>query len=143
MAADTNVVVLVGRLTRNARRIDWMDAEQKQVGETTIQSMRLAFTSRSKRGGEWSDESNYVDVTLFCREGLGRFLVKGTRIGVTGRLSWREWETADGQRRQAIEVVAQDVQLLDGKREGGGGDLPGEWGTLKSEPAPADDSIPF
>jgi len=132
MAADTNVVALVGRLTK--------DAEQRQAGETTIQSMRLAFTTRAKRAGDWVDESNYIDVTLFGREGLGRYLVKGTRIGITGRLSWHEWQTSDGTKRQQIEVIAQDVQLLDSKAEGSAPDLPVAAGA----PARQDDSdIPF
>ena len=137
MAADTNVVVLVGRLTR--------DAEQRQAGDTTIQAMRLAFTSRTRRGGEWEDQSNFVDVTLFGREGLARFLTRGTRIGVTGRLSWREWQAKDGTNRQSLEVIAQDVQLLDSKDKATS-DLPGEWGTLPSTPVPSSaggDDIPF
>jgi len=136
MAADTNICVLVGRLTR--------DAEQRQAGDTTVHAMRLAFTSRGKRGGEWEDQSNFVDVTLFGREGLTPYLTKGTRIGVTGRLSWREWEAKDGTKRQSLEVVAQDVQLLDSK-EKASSDLPGEWGTLPSTPVPAgdDSDIPF
>jgi single-strand DNA-binding protein len=137
MAADLNMVALVGRLTR--------DAEQRQAGETTIQSMRLAFSTRSKSSGEWADESNYIDVTLFGREGLAPYLVKGTRIGISGRLSWREWVTKDGDKRQSVEVVANEVQLLDSKGDKPSSDLPGEWGTLPSEPVPAkaDDSIPF
>jgi len=133
VAADTNVCALVGRLTR--------DAEQRQAGETTIQSMRLAFTTRAKKAGEWVDESNFIDVTLFGREGLGRYLVKGTRIGITGRLSWHEWQTSSGDKRQQIEVIANDVQLLDSKAEGSApADLP-----VAAAPPKADDSdlIPF
>ena len=79
--------------------------------------MRLAFSSRSKRGDSWEDVSNYCDVTLFNREGLAQYLTKGTRIGVAGRLSYREWEGENGK-RSVLEVVANDVQLLDGKRDG-------------------------
>ena len=125
MASDLCSVTIVGRLTR--------DAEQRQAGETSIQSMRLAFSTRKKTGGEWGDVSGYVDVVLFGREGLAPYLVKGTRIGVSGRLAWREWEK-DGVKRQAIEVVANDVQLLDSK-----GDA-----KLREYPAPVDDTdIPF
>jgi single-strand DNA-binding protein len=38
---------------------------------------------------------------------------RGTRVGVDGRLSWREWETDDEQKRQAISIVADSVQFLD------------------------------
>lgn len=120
MASDLNSVTIVGRLTR--------DAEQRQAGETSIQSMRLAYSTRKKVNGEWGDVSGYVDVTLFGREGLAQYLTRGTRIGVTGRLAWREWEK-DGVKRQSTEIVANDVQLLDSK----GDTKPREY------PAPVDD----
>ena len=46
-------------------------------------------------------------------ESVARFLVKGRRVGLDGRLQWREWETADGQHRQAVSIVAGVVQFLD------------------------------
>lgn len=127
MASDLNSVTIVGRLTR--------DAEQRMAGETSIQSMRLAYSTRKKTAGEWGDVSGYVDVTLFGREGLAQYLTRGTRIGVTGRLAWREWEK-DGVKRQSTEIVASEVQLLDSKGESTG---------KREFPAPVndDDSIPF
>lgn len=46
---------------------------------------------------------------------------KGSRVAVDGRLEWREWETAEQQRRQAVSVVADLVQFLDspGDRDAG------------------------
>lgn len=126
MPADHNVVALVGRLTR--------DPEQRNVGETTVLAGRLAFTRREKRGDEWGDASNYVDVTLGWgnrADTLARMLTKGSRIAITGSLRWREWETKDGDKRQTIDVDARDVQLLNSKDEtdalrssGGGPDMP-------------------
>lgn len=123
MAADLNSVTLVGRLTR--------DAEARQTaGGTSVMNMRLAFSTRVKRNDSWQDESNYVDVVVFGKEGLGQYLTKGSRIGVVGRLQYREWESDKGK-RSTLEVVANDVQLLDGKPQGGGGR------------APVDDDLPF
>ncbi len=42
-----------------------------------------------------------------------RYLRKGSRVAVDGRLEWREWETAEQQRRQAVSIVAESVQFLD------------------------------
>ena len=100
-----NTVNLVGRLTR--------DPEQRGGGAVT--SMRLAFTTREKQGDEWADKSNFVDVTCFGRTGdtVFQYCTKGRRVGVTGRLSWREWDAQDGTKRQAIEVIANDVYFLD------------------------------
>lgn len=117
MSADLNRVTLVGRLTR--------DPEARGTGDA-ICSMRLAVTSRAKdrQTGEWGDASNYFDVTAFGRtaETALNHLEKGRRIGVDGRLSWREWETSDGGKRQSVEVVANDIFFLDSK--GGGSDAP-------------------
>lgn len=113
MADDMNRVNLVGRLTR--------DPELRQAGQTQVLSGRLAFTTRVKRGDEWSDEGNFVDVTLaFGRraESLSRFLTKGSRIGVDGQLRWREWEDKSGQKRQAIDVFCDNVFLLDSRMDG-------------------------
>lgn len=110
MAADMNTVSLVGRLAR--------DAELKSTGTTPVLRIRLAFTSSRKVGDGWEDAPNYVDVVTFGRqaETIAGMVAKGDRIGITGRLSWREWESDNGK-RQTIEVVADRVQLLTPKRD--------------------------
>lgn len=133
MPADLNRVTLVGRLTR--------DPELRHTGGgDPICSIRLAVSSRSRdETGNWGDRSNYFDVTVFGRqaETASTYLAKGRRIGVDGRLSWREWQAQDGSKRQSVEVIANDVFFLDsrGDGEGGGG---GGWSELRS----ADDLAP-
>ena len=107
MAADINHVTLVGRLTR--------DIELRDAGEMKIGRIRLAVTSRQKKAGEWQDISNYFDVVVFGRtaENVGKYSGKGKRVGVTGRLSWREWTDKEGNKRQSVEVVANEVQFLE------------------------------
>ena len=93
------------------------------------------------------------EAELLRHHGLGaaQYLANGRRVGVQGRLEWREWEAQDGSKRQAVEVVADAVQFLDsrGDGEGGGGSyLPpaeaGSSGTAADFPSsPADDDIPF
>lgn len=128
MASDQNVVALIGRLTR--------DAEQRTLPSgAVVLDIRLAFTRRVKRGEEWLDESNYVDVSHFARsEKLAGYLTRGKQIAVRGELRFREWEAPDGSKRNALDVLAQDVQLLGGE-------------SLEATPAGGasvqDDSIPF
>ncbi|WP_217914030.1 single-stranded DNA-binding protein [Miltoncostaea marina] len=134
MPADLNRVTLVGRLTR--------DPELRHTaGGDPICSIRLAVSSRARdETGNWGDRSNYFDVTVFGRqaETASTYLAKGRRIGVDGRLSWREWQAQDGSKRQSVEVIANDVFFLDSRGEGGGGEGAG-W----SRPArPADDLAP-
>jgi single-strand DNA-binding protein len=42
---------------------------------------------------------------------------RGGRIAIDGRLEWREWETAEQQKRQAVSIVADTVQFLDGPKD--------------------------
>ena len=114
MPADLNRVTLVGRLTRPPEL-------RQTAGGTSVCSMRLAVTTRTNRGGEWEDQSNYFDVTVFGRqaETAEQYLGKGRRIGVDGRLSWREWEAKDGAKRQSVEVVANDIFFLDSRQDDG------------------------
>jgi single-strand DNA-binding protein len=117
MSADLNRVTLVGRLTR--------DPELRHTGGgDPICSIRLAVSSRARdESGNWGDRSNYFDVTVFGRQAqtAADYLAKGRRIGVDGRLSWREWQAQDGSKRQSVEVIANDLFFLDSRGEGGGG----------------------
>lgn len=135
MAADLNHVALVGRLTRDVETRTTASGQE-------IQNMRLAVTSRRKAGETWEDQPNYFDVVMFGGERVKGYLVKGKQLAVSGRLAWREWVTSDGSKRQSVEVVAHDVQLLGGKDAVSGGaadDLPVSVG--RSSRAP--DDIPF
>ena len=117
MPADLNRVTLVGRLTR--------DPELRHTGGgDPICSIRLACSSRGRGDdGAWIDKPNYFDVTVFGRqaETASTYLAKGRRIGVDGRLSWREWQAQDGSKRQSVEVIANDVFFLDSRSDGDGG----------------------
>ena len=109
VSSDLNRVTLVGRLTR--------DPELRHTaGGDPVCTIRLAVSSRARdESGNWGDKSNYFDVTVFGRqaETASTYLAKGRRIGVDGRLSWREWQAQDGSRRQNVEVIAGDVFFLD------------------------------
>jgi single-strand DNA-binding protein len=141
MAADLNRVTLVGRLTR--------DPELRTTsGGQEIANMRLAVTSRGKDdAGNWTDKSNFFDVTIFGKqaETAGQYLSKGRRIGVDGRLSWREWEGQDGSKRQTVEVIANDVFFLDSNGERterpAGSDLPVDTRGMSKKQD--DDQVPF
>ena len=134
MAADLNRVTLVGRLTR--------DPELRHTsGGDGVCSMRLAVSSRARdENGQWGDKSNYFDVTVFGRqaENAANYLGKGRRIGVDGRLSWREWTAQDGAKRQTVEVIANDIFFLDSRGEGGGASGGGASSQGWSAPAGTD-----
>jgi single-strand DNA-binding protein len=71
------------------------------------------------------DKPNYFNVTVWGAQGenAARYLSKGRPVAIDGRLEWREWESQDGTKRQATEIIADSVQFL-GSR--GGSDEAGE-----------------
>jgi single-strand DNA-binding protein len=137
-----NRVVLTGNLTK--------DAELKQTaGGMAIVKMRLAVNDRRKNAttGQWEDSPNFIDVTMFGSRGeaVSRFLSKGKQIAVEGKLRWHEWESAAGEKRSGIEVVADDIELLGGRGESGAAGAPRAVASAAPEPADEFDGedIPF
>ena len=143
MAASINRVVLVGNLTR--------DPELRHTpGGTSVCSLRLAVNTRRRdESGQWTDKPNYFDITVWGgqAESCAQFLSKGRPVGIDGRLEWREWDAQDGSKRQAVEVIAENVQFLGGRDSGEGGGnqfVPaGAKADVDFQSSPADDDIPF
>jgi len=124
--SNINRVVLVGRLTR--------DPELRALPSgTSVCSLRLACNSyRKDADGEFTERPNYFDVSVFGSSGesVSRYMRRGSRVGIDGRLDWREWETAEHERRQAVSIIAETVQFLDAPgehaRAGEGGEDEGD-----------------
>ena len=106
MAADINVVVLVGRLTR--------DCEVKSTPQgTSVCRFSIAVNRRKRTGDKWEDEVSYIDIVVWGKsaETLSSYLTKGRQVSVQGELRQSRWEQ-NGQSHSRIEVVANSVQLL-------------------------------
>jgi single-strand DNA-binding protein len=108
-----NRVVLVGRLTR--------DPELRALPSgTSVCGMRIACnSSRRDPEGEYVERPNFFDVSVYGgqAESVSQYMRRGSRIALDGRLEWREWETTGAQKRQAVSIVADTVQFLDGPGE--------------------------
>jgi single-strand DNA-binding protein len=148
-ATNINRIVLTGNLTRDP------ELRTTQSG-TSVCSLRVACNTRRRdASGEWVDKPNYFDVTVWGAQGenCATYLQKGRPVAIDGRLEWREWEDPQGNKRQAVDIIADSVQFL-GSREGGenGGrvppqtDVPADTSDFESAPAgtkSGDDDIPF
>jgi single-strand DNA-binding protein len=153
--ASFNRVILVGKLTR--------DPELRYIPSgTAVSEIGLAVNDRVKKNDQWVDETTFVDVTLWGRtaEVANEYLSKGSSVLIEGRLKLDSWEK-DGQKRSKLRVVAEKMQMLGARGEGGGG--AGRGGAARpaasgrnadqdssyeeySTPSPAgfpDDEIPF
>jgi len=113
-----NRVCISGNLTR--------DPEARQLPNgTAVLQMRMAVNDRRKnpQSGEWEDVPNYFDVVLFGKraESLARYLSKGSKLFVEGKLRWHEWEDkTTGDKRSKVEIIADDIEFASARGEGGG-----------------------
>ncbi len=154
--ASFNRVILMGNLTR--------DPEIRYTsGGTAVCDIGLAVNDRRKGAdGQWTEETTFVDVTLWGRtaEVAGEYLGKGSPVLVEGRLKLDTWQTNDGQKRSKLHVVCERMQMV-GPRGGGGGGgggrppqqrqqsdsysqpEPDNYGPPSSSGGAPDDDIPF
>lgn len=113
---SVNKVILVGHLGR--------DAETKFTpGGAAVTSFSVATSRRWKdqQSGEWKEETDWSNVTLWRSENLAQYLTKGKQVYVEGRLQTRSYEDKDGKKVYRTDVVADDVILLGGAGAPGGG----------------------
>lgn len=113
MSGSINSVVIVGNLTR--------DPELRATPSgTSVCALRVAVNDsvKDQHTGEWKDRPNYISVDVFGGQGdsCAQYLSKGRQVAISGHLRWREWETQDGHKREAVSVVAERVQFV-GPRE--------------------------
>ncbi|HHU88310.1 MAG: single-stranded DNA-binding protein [Sphaerochaetaceae bacterium] len=108
MANDTNIVVLIGRLTR--------DSELKYTsGGTAVSRFSIAVNRMKRSGDQREEEVSFFDIVVWGKfaEVLNPYLTRGKQVCVEGELRQSRWEQ-DGQSRSRVEVVARNLQLLGG-----------------------------
>ncbi len=130
-----NRVVISGNLTR--------DPELRALPSgTSVLALGVAVNDRRKNQetGQWEDVPNFFDVSIFGAraDALSRFLSKGSKVAIEGRLRWHQWETPQGDKRSKVDIVADEIEFLTSKE--------GSASYAAPESAPADtvgDEIPF
>lgn len=110
-----NRVALTGNLTR--------DPEAKATaGGTAILQFSLAVNDRVRNPttNEFEDRPNYVDCVMFGTraDSLARFLAKGMKVAVDGKLRYSSWEK-DGQKRSKLEVVVDEIEFMSQRQQQG------------------------
>ena len=144
-----NNVTLVGNVTRDPE-IRYTPSGQ------TVATFGLAVNRRwqNKQNNEWEEQVSFFDVKVWAQmaENVSESVSKGTRVIVTGRLEQRSYETNDGEKRQVVEVVADEIapslrwataQVVRNERRGpdggggfgGGGSAPAATRAVPNEPA--------
>lgn len=134
MAFD-NTITVVGNVTR--------DPELRFTqGGMAVANFGIAWNKRKQDGEE---EVSFFNVSCFRQlaENVAESLQKGSRVVVYGMLQQRSWDTPDGDRRSAVEIIADDVapslkwasaEIRKNEFRGEGGGQSGGGG--QSRPAP-------
>ena len=119
---SVNKVILIGHLGK--------DPEVKYTPQgTPVAKITLATNSKFKgKDGNWQETTEWHNVVLWQRlaEIAGEYLKKGGQVYIEGRLQTRSWDDKQtGQKKYMTEVVANDLVLLGGRGQSGGGEHAG------------------
>ena len=154
MARGVNKVILIGNLGA--------DPETRFMpsgGAVTNVRLATSETWKDRNTGQQQERTEWHRVVFFNKLGeiAGEYLKKGSKVYIEGSIRTRKWQGQDGQDRYTTEIVANEMQMLDGRGDGGqGGGYSGgqesssqqSGGNDYGSAAPADDGgfdddIPF
>lgn len=138
--ANLNLCFFMGNITR--------DPELKYLPNgTAVCSFTVASNRTYKQQDEKKEEVTFMRIVVWGKraESCGEYLHKGSSVFVEGRIQNRSWEDADGQKKYATDIVANNVQFLGGKKGNISQEDQGEAKEDVDVPpeAPKDDQVPF
>ncbi len=114
MAGSVNKVILIGNLGK--------DPETKTFGDgTQVCRFPLATSETYKnREGAQIEQTEWHNVVLWRRlaEIAGQYLRKGSKVYIEGRIKTRSWDDEQGQKRYITEIEADQMTMLDSRKEG-------------------------
>jgi single-strand DNA-binding protein len=131
-----NKAILVGTLGK--------DPEQRYTPNgNAVCNISVATSEqwKDKQTGEKQERTEWHRVSMFGKlaEIAGQYLRKGSQVYLEGKIQTRKWQDKEGKDRYSTEIVADQMQMLGGKRDSS---APAAGETL-SQAAPFDDDIPF
>ena len=145
-----NKVVITGNLTRDPELRETPSGFQVLSFGVAVNDRR-----RNPQTQQWEDYANFVDCTMFGNRAasVARFLSKGAKVAIEGKLRWSQWQAKDGSTRSKLTVAVDEIEFLQRKEDGQRG-MSGEtaaayqaMGVAPSQVVPAsplyDDDIPF
>ena len=135
---DMNIVVITGNLVADP------EMSVLQSGDKKL-SFRIAVNRRGKE-----EKTDFFHVNAWARlaETCEQFLKKGSRVAIRGSLQMRTFNTKDGATRTIVEINADDVMFLYGKKEQGDNAAPARYAQSKMDGMPPvapmdEDDLPF
>lgn len=127
MKMSINKVFATGNLTR--------DGELRETPSgMKVLTFGLAINDRfyNKETKQYEDRPNFVDCSLFGSraESLHKYLVKGTKVAIDGKLRWSQWER-EGEKRSKIEIIVDGLEFMSAQKP------------TSDAPTPKEEPIPF
>ena len=110
-----NKVVITGNLTRDPELRETPSGFQVLSFGVAVNDRR-----RNPQTQQWEDYANFVDCTMFGNRAasVSRFLSKGSKVAIEGKLRWSQWQAQDGSKRSKLEVVVDELEFMT-SRDGG------------------------
>ena len=136
--SGVNKIILVGILGRDP------EVKYTTSGSAVVNlSLATSETWKDKNSGEKQERTEWHRVVIFGKlaDIAAQYLKKGSQCYLEGKLQTRKWQDKDGQDRYTTEIVANEMQMLGGKREGES--KPQQMQSNQSAPSVATDDIPF
>jgi single-strand DNA-binding protein len=101
-----NTITVVGNVTRDPE-LKFLNSGQAALRLSVAVSRRW----QNRQTQEWEEKTSFFDVQAYgpMAENAASSLTKGSRIVVTGRMEQRSWETDNGEKRSAFEIVADEI----------------------------------
>ena len=133
-----NKVILVGNLTRDP---------ELSTTNSGVSVCRFSIAVQRRFGGDNGPQADFFNIVVWRgqAENCSKFLKKGSKCGVVGRLQNSSYEASDGTKRYTTDIVADEVEVLSSKGSDGA-DVPSSKPTTQAqtelEPID-DDSLPF
>ena len=140
-----NNVVLVGRMTK--------DAELRYTPNNQAVATFSLAVNRNFKSQNGEREADFINCVIWRQqaENLANWAKKGALIGITGRIQTRSYENQQGQRVYVTEIVAENFQLLESRKDREAGQSQGysqpdfsRQATANTNPMDiSDDDLPF
>ncbi len=110
-----NKVIQIGCLTRDP------DVRYSQAAEPmAVAKFSIAVNRKFKREGE--PEADFFNVTAFGKLGqfVEKYLKKGTKIALTGKLQNNNYTDKNGVKRYEVQIIAEEIEFAGAKKEDSG-----------------------
>ena len=132
-----NKALLIGNLTR--------DPELSTIPNGTSVCKFSVAVNRRFANAEGNRDTDFFNIVAWRQlgENCGKFLKKGSKVGIVGQIQTRSYDAQDGSKRYVTEIIADEVDFLSPKGTEGGYNGPTDGGDVAGMQPVSDDNLPF